>query len=363
MNRLRGPYSTAPSKASPQTLCQKCLKRGHYSYECKSSAQERPYASRPSRTQQLSNPKLQPKLNSDVPNDLLRKKGVADEELAKKEAERGRKRKLEEDGYANGSRKRSRSVSSYSSVSTISTNKSRSLSPHLGGRGNTDQSQSMSGLEVTGKRRRSTSSAMSYTSDPEYARNDQNGSKHRSARRLSPTPVGRRDSEALRERNGNQRRSPIRRRRSRSLSYTSISSYERTRKKHSLSRDGGKRRRRASKSPDDRGRERDFGGRRNSRRTYSPDGSRDRSEVTRHRKSMTPGIPQKASGALRSNHVSNPSFGRRSSYENDHDRYGGSTRARDESFKPNRAPLPQRKERSLSPFSKRLALTQAMNRG
>ena len=45
----------------------------HYSYECKSAAQERPYVSRPSRTQQLQNPKLMPKLTSDVPQDLLRK--------------------------------------------------------------------------------------------------------------------------------------------------------------------------------------------------------------------------------------------------------------------------------------------------
>lgn len=45
----------------------------HYSYECKATAQERPYISRPSRTQQLANPKLVPKLNSDIPNDLLRK--------------------------------------------------------------------------------------------------------------------------------------------------------------------------------------------------------------------------------------------------------------------------------------------------
>jgi len=75
MNRYHKPGGSygGPSKASPNTLCQKCLKRGHYSYECKASAQERPYVARPSRTQQLLNPKLLPKLTSDVPNDLLRK--------------------------------------------------------------------------------------------------------------------------------------------------------------------------------------------------------------------------------------------------------------------------------------------------
>ncbi|SLM34099.1 hypothetical protein BGHDH14_bgh01719 [Lasallia pustulata] len=73
MIRPRGPAVGASSKATPQTLCQKCLKRGHFSYECKSAAQDRPYVSRPSRTQQLADPKLVPKLASDIPNDLLRK--------------------------------------------------------------------------------------------------------------------------------------------------------------------------------------------------------------------------------------------------------------------------------------------------
>jgi hypothetical protein len=111
---------TGRSKASSDTLCQKCLKKGHYSYECKATAQERPYQSRPSRTQQLLNPKLKPKLTTEVPEDLLRKKGVADEILKKKEAERS------------GRSKRSRSRSSSAdSVSTISTNRSPSRSrPH-----------------------------------------------------------------------------------------------------------------------------------------------------------------------------------------------------------------------------------------
>jgi len=132
MNRYpRGPTIGGPSKATATTLCQKCLKRGHYSYECKAVAQERPYVSRPSRTQQLLNPKLVPKLTSDVPQELLRKKGVADEQLAKAEQERGRKRERQsEDLEIRGAHKRIRSASASSaSVSTISTNLSRSPSP------------------------------------------------------------------------------------------------------------------------------------------------------------------------------------------------------------------------------------------
>ncbi|KAH8685653.1 hypothetical protein BGZ60DRAFT_522938 [Tricladium varicosporioides] len=144
----RGPTSSA-SKASATTLCQKCLKKDmsiftpfastmltmflrHYSYECKAVAQERPYVSRPSRTQQLLNPKLVPKLTSDIPQDLLRKKGIANEQLAKAELERGRKRdRQSEELDSPGASKRIRSTSvSTMSVSTISTNMSRSPSPH-----------------------------------------------------------------------------------------------------------------------------------------------------------------------------------------------------------------------------------------
>ncbi|KAL1586781.1 hypothetical protein WHR41_04643 [Cladosporium halotolerans] len=66
MNRYR---AGGPSKASASTLCQKCLKRGHFSYECTASQQDRPYISRPSRTQQLLNPKLAPKITNTAPKD------------------------------------------------------------------------------------------------------------------------------------------------------------------------------------------------------------------------------------------------------------------------------------------------------
>lgn len=45
----------------------------HYSYECKASAQDRPYVPRPSRSQQLRNPKLIPKLTNDALQPLEKK--------------------------------------------------------------------------------------------------------------------------------------------------------------------------------------------------------------------------------------------------------------------------------------------------
>lgn len=46
---------TSSSSGGAYTQCQKCFQPGHWTYECKN---ERVYISRPSRTQQLKNPKL-----------------------------------------------------------------------------------------------------------------------------------------------------------------------------------------------------------------------------------------------------------------------------------------------------------------
>ncbi|KAJ9422069.1 hypothetical protein QL093DRAFT_2304209 [Fusarium oxysporum] len=109
-----------PSRSTPSSVqCQKCLKRDIV-----------PTCPRPSRSQQFRNPKLVPKLTNETLNPLEKKKGVADEELAKLEAERARERKREQrdDGLIEPNVKRHRSVSSHS-VSTISTAAPRSPSP------------------------------------------------------------------------------------------------------------------------------------------------------------------------------------------------------------------------------------------
>lgn len=261
-------------------------------------------------------------------------------------------------------------MSSYSSgsVSTISTNISHSSSLRRTDPDHTGQSQLMSNLDVNRRRRRSRSSSMSYTSQSPHDRKARNGSQgrglgsHRDVR-LSLSPDDRKETRYGRNRNGGRAAGPITSRRSRSIS--SESSFER-RRRYSLNRDDrSKRRRRSSRSPDDRGRERDLYGKRGSRRTRSPSESRDRSEVTRHRKSMTPGLPSKALYGSRPRHPPAP-INRGNSYPDDNDRYGSSSMNRNENIIPNRptknAPI-SRKERSLSPFSKRLALTQAMNHG
>ncbi|KAL9089920.1 MAG: hypothetical protein Q9159_002277 [Coniocarpon cinnabarinum] len=105
----------ASSKASSTTRCQKCLQYGHYSFECKVTVQNRPYRPRPSRTQQLFNPTLQPQLSEENP--LLQKAGIADAQLERSEYERRRRQDSAD------------SVSTEDSVETISTDDERPRSP------------------------------------------------------------------------------------------------------------------------------------------------------------------------------------------------------------------------------------------
>ncbi|PSS27340.1 hypothetical protein M430DRAFT_38122 [Amorphotheca resinae ATCC 22711] len=300
MNRYgRGPTIGGPSKATASTTCQKCLKKGHYSYECKTVIQERPYVSRPSRTQQLLNPKLAPKLTSDVPQDLLRKKGVADEQLARLEQERGRKRdRQSEDPEIRGASKRMRSTSTTSSVSvsTISTSISRSPSPRPSVRNSTaDKAYSANRshsppTRVTGHRRRPSASTSRSPPPRQHLRDSE-----RKRRRDSYSSVDSYTSEDGRSNTWNSRERP----RSRSTQ--------------------GKSR---QVSPPARGRRADSRSPHRGRRRLS----NDRRRLTDREKP----------------HFSNDGPPPRNE------------------LKENRDPP---RERSLSPFSKRLALTQAMNMG
>ena len=293
-----------------------------------------------------------------------RRKGVADEILAMKEEERGRKRKSDTDDFMNGSRKRSMSASSYSSnsVSTISTNLSRSSSPKLAGLRHTGQSQVFSNLELDRKRRRSRSSSLSYTSESPPSRRRQERSRQVSCDGYDRIVPSERVSRRIKGLDRGQRVHTG----SRSMSQDShLSMDERRKPPHGETR--RKRRRHSSRSPVDRGRNRDFNSKRGSRRTRSPSESRDRSEVIRNRKSMTPGLlarPDSRQDNRSRWPEHHPNADRRQSYSNDNDRYGSSARDRNEDTRGTRPPpksTPQRKERSLSPFSKRLKLTQAMN--
>uniref|UniRef100_A0A8H7XT81 Zinc knuckle-domain-containing protein n=1 Tax=Psilocybe cubensis TaxID=181762 RepID=A0A8H7XT81_PSICU len=104
-----GGRSSNQPRATANTVCQKCLGRGHYIYECKGN---RPYVSRPSRTQQLENPRLLAKLKADgqpsveVPEEFKKPAGTANKILEAKEKER-----LKEDSKEKGKEKAAASPS------------------------------------------------------------------------------------------------------------------------------------------------------------------------------------------------------------------------------------------------------------
>ncbi|KAF8967170.1 zinc knuckle-domain-containing protein [Flammula alnicola] len=105
-----GRSSTQP-RATSSTICQKCLGRGHFIYECKGT---RPYLTRPSRTEQLENPRLFAKLKAEgkpsveVPEEFKKPVGTANKILEAKEKERSKqdKGKGEETSHKNKKSKR-----------------------------------------------------------------------------------------------------------------------------------------------------------------------------------------------------------------------------------------------------------------
>ncbi|KXH39872.1 hypothetical protein CSIM01_06589 [Colletotrichum simmondsii] len=315
-----GPRQSTPANVQ----CQKCLKRDkstskpyvanikltlterHYSYECKESATARPYVSRPSRTQQLRNPKLMPKLTNDTPDDAQRKKGIADEELAKKEAERARKRELDErdDELIRQTESKRRRSESVDSVSTISTNRSvsppprrRSPSPASAPR----RQRSFSPDSDDGRSVSRRSAASRRTQSPPRRR-------QRSLSRDSRSPVG------TQEQNYRQRDADHARPTARGHARYSPDSRDSSTSGRGMDAVGS--RRSLSRSPDRRGARPQSGP---SRRAGRNDGYRDE--------------PQ-------------PTLGR----GGENQRQGGGSERQPE------------RERSLSPFSKRLALTQSLNR-
>ncbi|KAJ6726509.1 ZCCHC10 PROTEIN [Salix purpurea] len=91
--------------------CQKCFQSGHWTYECKN---ERVYMSRPSRTQQLKNPKLRMKVP--ISYELDNPEG---------EDEEGRKREKKNSGSSSGTGSESSDEESSSGYSSSSSEEER----------------------------------------------------------------------------------------------------------------------------------------------------------------------------------------------------------------------------------------------
>lgn len=296
---------------------------------------------------------------------MSHRKGNADEQFAKEDVERGRKLVIE------GPNRSPRSSYSSSSVSTVSTDNSRSRRPSAKDRKPKLRELPLSSIqhrENRGnpkRRRSSTHSSTSYSSEISFKKHYRNRSREprRNIRRRrasrSPGSRGRNRHDSRRAIiNATDRDRNMRQNSSSSSSSRSPDSSSERRPRGGSRIEKFSSGRRSSVSPDPRGRDRNFQGKRSNRRSRSHSYSRDRSQVARNRQSMTPSAPPQWKGVSNIRKLSDANT-RNRRYSNDNDRYGGSLKGpRTSHF-----PQPRKKERSLSPFSKRVALTQAMNTG
>ena len=261
-------------------------------------------------------------------------------------------------------------------MSTISTNRSRSpvcqRSRTAINKGHHGSHSRRRGLSPNRRRARGSSSSSSTVSYPSRSSSkrpskERFGKRHDSRRRGSI----RCDERKGQMMDGNSTRK--RRRASSSSSRSYPSDYSRRRRPgnrcddHERNVDRNTRRRHSSVSPDTRGRDRSPPRDNDTRRTMSRGDSMDRSRVARARRSMTPRSPPLQERANRRGHlvnsqVTNPTSHQDRQGNDSSNRYNGYRGRAGLENRQQRAP-PSRKERSLSPFSKRLALTQAMNMG
>ncbi|KAL9602267.1 MAG: hypothetical protein Q9219_001992 [cf. Caloplaca sp. 3 TL-2023] len=295
------------------------------------------------------------------------REGVADEQLAK--LQNDRKRKLEAEDTPHRLGKRSVSVSSRSSVSvsTISTTMSRAPSRERDMHPISVRSRGTRKSSRDGGRRVLRERSMSYTSNSSSSQSRTRAlrAKDRNPRLRKPVhspklgdrgrSSNRRPSNAVSSSSRKRRRS-----RSSSMSYMSDSSYAGRQSTGVLGENRRTRARRSSTSPDFRGRD---------RRSRAPQSNRsrsnsmDRSRIARERRSMTPERASRRYGD-REARLRPGVEGGQSRFLNGESHYKSTSRGKEHELyraaKP-RPVSPPRRERSLSPFSKRLALTQAMN--
>lgn len=107
LGERKDPKASVSSAGGAAAQCQKCFQAGHWTYECKN---ERVYISRPSRTQQLKNPKLKMKLsvsyeldNQDIGKELQDEMGQKKEKGERSRTKSKRKHRSGSDSEADSS--------------------------------------------------------------------------------------------------------------------------------------------------------------------------------------------------------------------------------------------------------------------
>lgn len=158
--------------------CQKCFQPGHWTYECKN---ERVYISRPSRTQQLKNPKLRMKASVSLELDSRDSKEEKNEKQSKKSK---RKHQSDSDSGSDSEASVFETDSGSSSV-TGSDDSSESSSGYSSSDSEDRRRRRKKKKQKRGRRRRYSSSSDSSDSDSASESDSDNQSSRRKSRRHS----------------------------------------------------------------------------------------------------------------------------------------------------------------------------------
>ncbi|XXG80472.1 hypothetical protein AAC387_Pa09g1326 [Persea americana] len=177
----RKDVKTSMTSAGVAAQCQKCFQSGHWTYECKN---ERVYISRPSRTQQLKNPKLKMKLAVSYDLDNLDIPKV--EKGEKSSAKSKRKHRSDSDSGSGTSEASVFETESGSSVTDSDYSSGESSSSYSSSSDSEEERRKRRrGKKQQKKRRHCRYSASSDSSDTESASDsfsDEKGSKRRNRR-------------------------------------------------------------------------------------------------------------------------------------------------------------------------------------
>ncbi|KAF6147304.1 hypothetical protein GIB67_009787 [Kingdonia uniflora] len=180
--------SSAPTNGGNSSQCQKCFGKGHWTFECKN---ERVYISRPSRTQQLKNPKLRTKgpVSYELDNpDLFPKTEEKGEKVKASSKKSKRKHRLsradsESDSEASVFESDSDSDSGASSVTGSDSSSGKSSSSSYSSSSDSDAKRKTRRKKKQMKRSRRKYSSTSDSSDSDSASDSDTDDKRSSSKR------------------------------------------------------------------------------------------------------------------------------------------------------------------------------------
>lgn len=168
---LKSPMTSVGSGSSQ---CQKCFQTGHWTYECKN---ERVYISRPSRTQQLKNPKLRMKIS--VSYDL------DNPDLAAKDEKEGKSSKKSKRKHRSGSESQSNSEASVFDSDSSSVTGSDNSSAETSSESSSDSEEERRRRRKKRKQKKRRSKKYSSSSSESDSSSDSESDDDRSSRKKS----------------------------------------------------------------------------------------------------------------------------------------------------------------------------------